>query len=308
MNAAGPRSNSFNYTLVRAVGDLRGDTHEGCPVYRVGPRAWPRETSLFVRRGARVGLFQTRTTDFSASEVDRVARALGQVYVDVSQKSAPDDFSADLRKLFADPRCASCPARASCAGLWAPSLRDVFGEDDARVREALSGLTGSVIDVGCGQGPYGDILEGRVREGLRYVGVDPDAAHVAALRARWPWAELRVGDAESLSGEDRFDHALVLRSWNHFRDPDAAVRAIAGLLRPGGTLTVVDNVAFGLVRTREQAQRAEGGPSGFEHYRNDGADEALAVIARAAPALRCVERRPITPEGSNQWLVRAVSP
>lgn len=308
MNADRPQSNSFNYTLVRGVGALRGEGFEGCPVYRAGPKTWPRETSLFVRRGDKVGLFQTTTTDFSVGEINHVVRELGQVYVDVSRKTAPDDFSADLRKLFVEGRCVQCPARAVCAGLWAPSARDVFYEDDARVRSLLAGLTGSVIDVGCGQGPYETLLEERAKAGVRYVGVDPDTVHVERLRERWPWAQVHVGEAETLSFDERFDHALILRSWNHFRDPHTAVASVAKLLRPEASLTVVDNVAFGLVRTPTQKHRAENGSAVFEHYRNDSDEEALAVISRAAPWLRCVERRSIAPTGSNQWLLRFIVP
>jgi len=88
------------------------------------------------------------------------------------------------------------------------------------------------------------------------------------LAARWPWANVRVGEAESLEGT--FDHVLLLRSWNHLRDPKRALERIVAVLRPGGTLTVVDNVAFGLVRSRAQAERAESGPAVHEHFRNDG--------------------------------------
>ena len=83
-----------------------------------------------------------------------------------------------------------------------------------------------------------------------------------------------------------------------------ATETFADMLRPGGTLTVVDNVAFGLVRGRREARVAERGPAVFEHFRNDGAAEAHALIARAAPSLALVERRDVSPATSNQWLLR----
>src|SRR5580704_16491263 len=43
--------------------------------------------------------FRTETTDFADAELLAVKEALGQVYVDVSKKLAPDDFARDLRKL-----------------------------------------------------------------------------------------------------------------------------------------------------------------------------------------------------------------
>ena len=100
----------------------------------------------------------------------------------------------------------------------------------------------------------------------------------------------------------------VLRSWNHLRNPVRAVETFARMLRPGATLTVVDNVAFGLVRGRRHAHEAENSAAAFEHYRNDGAAEAHAVIARAAGHLVCIERREVSPATSNQWMLRYQNP
>ena len=165
----------------------------------------------------------------------------------------------------------------------------------------------SVIDVGCGDGPYEDVLAQLAEAGtIRYTGVDPDAARVDGLRGRWPWAQLRVGDAESL-GEDtagQFDHVLVLRSWNHLRDPAVALARLIAALRSGGTLTIVDNIAFGLVRTREQAARGEGSDAGFEHYRNDGACDAQRLCDDLDVDLDLLESREVTASTGNQWLLR----
>jgi SAM-dependent methyltransferase len=127
---------------------------------------------------------------------------------------------------------------------------------------------------------------------------------VAAAAARRPWGRVRVGTAETLDGEALADAVLVLRSWNHIADPDRALAAFARLLRPGGTLLVVDNVAFGLARTRQQQRRAERGPAGFEHHRNDGAGEVHARVLRLALPLALAERCDVGPATSNQWLLR----
>jgi hypothetical protein len=67
-------------------------------------------------------------------------------------------------------------------------------------------------------------------------------------------------------------------------------------------LLVVDNVAFGLLRGREQAARAERGPGALEHHRN--ASAAQAHRATEGLPLRLVERRDVGPGTSNQWLLR----
>lgn len=296
-----PRSNSFHYTFEMPVGVLPAEQPALCPVRRTVSR-WDPARSLFLRRGARVGAYRTDTGDFTDAEIARVKHGLGQVYLDVSSKPFPDDFARDLVLLRRSAVCDGCPERGACPGLFDPSPGDVFTRDDAPVRAMLAALTGDVLDVGCGHAPYADAMAPGVASGaLRYTGLDPDPAAIAALRERWPRATLSVGGAEDLTAAARFDHALVLRSWNHLRDPVAASAALARALRPGGTLLVVDNVAFGLVRSRRHAQAAEGGPGVFEHFRNDGPDEALAHITRGAPGLALVARRDIAPGTSNQW-------
>lgn len=244
----------------------------------------------------------TRTGDFSDEQVARVKHARGQLYLDISGKPAPDDFSRDLVQLRRSDVCTGCAARDRCAGLFDPVREDVFRRDDDEVRGIVAGLEGDVLDVGCGEGPYGDVLAARAGSGaIRYVGVDPDVARVAALRARWPWAELHAASAEELDPARRFDHVIVLRSWNHLRNPLRALAIFATSLRPGGTLLVVDNEAFALVRARRHAETAERGESIFEHFRNDGADEAAAAVAAAVPSARPLLRRDVGPATSNQW-------
>jgi SAM-dependent methyltransferase len=252
-------------------------------------------------------VFRTDTSDFADAELLAVKEALGQVYVDVSRKLAPDDFARDLRKLRPSAECAACERRPACPGCWEAVREDVFTRDDAAVRAILAGLSGRVLDLGGGEAGYVAALAPRAAAGeVAYVCVDPDEGRLAVVAARFPFARCVAARAEDL-GDDlgAFDHVLVLRSYNHFADPARAIARAALRLRPGGTLTVVDNVAFGLVRTGAHAARAEGARENlFEHHRNDGAAEAAAIVASAAPGLRLVERRDVGPHTSNQWLLR----
>jgi hypothetical protein len=286
------RPNSFNYVFEALVPD-----REGCPLLDgVGVRPWDRARHLFVKNGARVARFRATTRDFADVELDEIKHRLGQLYIDRSTKPAPDDFARDLVMLQRSKICAPCPERDACTGLYEPLFDDVFARDDARVRAIVSALDGDVLDLGCGDGPYDDLLGPLVAAGrVRYVGVDP--------RPRRPrFGELRVCEAESLDEPARYDHVLILRSWNHLRDPARALVAAVRAMRPGALLTLVDNVAFGLARSAPQAARAEASRAGFEHFRNDDAGRAHE-IARAFP-LELVERRDVGPATCNQWLLR----
>lgn len=298
------RSNSFNYVY---EGLLESPTEE-CPL-RDGPLGvtpWDRGRHLFVRRGTRVARFRASTRDFSDDEIATIKHQTGQLYLDVSgDKDAPDDFPRDLLKLARSGLCAGCPEQPRCTGMFEPVGEDVFGPDDEHVRELLRGLSGTVLDVGCGDGPYDDLLQPLGESGaIRYFGLDPDGERVEALRARWPWAQIAVGEAEALNGTSagRYDHVLVLRSWNHLRDPERAVARLVAALEPGGMLTIVDNVAFGLARTRAKTAHAESSTARFEHYRNDAAEQAHRLVEPFG--LELLERRDVDPGTSNQWLLR----
>ncbi len=299
-----PRSNSFNYRFERLITRSAGSQ---CPLRGDGTTPWDRGRDLFVRNGERIALFRADTRDFGDDEIIALKHDLGQVYVDVSRKDAPDDFARDLVKLGRSGWCGGCPHEAECTGMYEPVHEDVFSRDDARVKAILGGLRGDVLDVGCGEAPYAEVLEPLARSGqIHYLGLEPEAGLVASLRDRHPWAEVEVGAAEDFDpGARRFDHVLILRSWNHLREPARALGRLLGALRPGGSLTIVDNVAFGLARTEAQARRGEGSRAGFEHYRNDDL-RAAHRWASAAPDfdLEPLERLEIAPDTSNQWLLR----
>lgn len=304
-----PRANSFNYALERV--HALALPEDRCPL-RDGPLGvtpWERGRHLFVRRGQRLARYRADTRDFTDLEIAAIKHELGQVYVDASRKPAPDDFARDLVPLARSPLCGGCPERSRCTGLYEPVFEDIFTRDDAEVRARLAEVAGDLLDLGCGEAPYAEVLRPRVRAGaLRYTGVDPDPAALARLRGRFPEATLHAGEAEALAPEGpRFDAVTVLRSWNHLRDPAAALRRALPRLRPGGLLLLVDNAAFGLARTAVQRQRGERGPAIREHYRNDGAGEADAIAARTATELgldlRCELRRDVAPGTSNQWVL-----
>ncbi len=268
-----------------------------------------RARAIFVRLnpragGGRAGLFETHTSDFSDEELLRVKNEHGQLYADVSRKLAPDDFSADLVKLRELPMCRECSARASCPGAYTMVRDDVFERDDRRVTEVLSELTGDVLDVGCGDAPYLDRIEPLIASGaIRYVGLDPDAGRLRVLASRYPLARFVMLKAEQAPTlKERFDHVLILRSFNHLEGPTSAVAALLQALRPGGTLTVVDNVAFGLVRLGIQARRAESSQAEHEHYQNADLTGAWELL-KGLP-LRVLEAHEVGPRSSNQWLLR----
>ena len=293
----GPRSNSFTYVATR---QLAGRPGPDCPLLREDHHH--RTRTVLLRRGGRLRLYETRSRDFTDGEIGATV-ALGQLYADISDKAAPDDFARDLRKLVCAPECEVCQKKSVCSRCYDLLGDDVFSRDDAALRAILAGLRGDVLDVGCGEGRYLDAFaEAAIAGDLRYRGVDPDAECLRSLRMRWPWADLVAGRAEDLRPDPAsVDHALLLRSYNHLERPRPVIEALVRALRPGGSLVVADNVAFGLLRDREHAARAEAGPARFEHYRNHDAGQARALI-EGLP-VRLIGRRDVGPRTSNQWVL-----
>lgn len=98
------------------------------------------------------------------------------------------------------------------------------------------GATARVIDVGCGDGRH---VAEAARRGCFAVGVDYDAAELAAARARLGAspADLVVGDATHLPFRDAaFDAVICTETLEHLPDDKSAIGEIARLLRPGGRL------------------------------------------------------------------------
>jgi MoaA/NifB/PqqE/SkfB family radical SAM enzyme/SAM-dependent methyltransferase len=314
-----PRSNSYNYQLAKLINlAVEPASHEQCPLRgELGVTPWDRGRDLYVRNGPRLARFRAESRDFSDVEIFEIKHELGQLYLDVSRKHAPDDFARDLVQLRRSSMCDGCPNFETCTGMFEPLLEDVFTRDDAKVRELLTQLRGDVLDLGCGEGPYADIFAPLATSGqIHYLGVDPDAHAIARLRERWPWASLSsrpgcraewiVAGGEQLELDERvFDHVLILRSWNHLREPERVLARLLPRVRAGGSLTIVDNVAFGLARTREQTHRAERSRAAFEHFRNDALSDAAAVLEAFTPAFGLVElaRLEVGPQTSNQWLL-----
>ena len=300
----GGRSNSFNLVPTgesHPAGDL-------CPV-RSGVEAGgmtPGWRTVHRVRDGRLESLVTDTRDFDREAVLGVTHGLGQIYVDRAGAILLDDFAAQLQGTEPMPWCAGCPVAGDCGGAFRPVEGDRFAAPEAEVRGILGGLSGVVLDVGCGAGRYPGLFEGLLADGAvtRYLALDPaPGAGVRDLAARFGQVEVLEQGVETLALPPRsVDHALVLRSHNHLDDPWEAYYRIISAIRPGGRLLVVDNTAFALVREDEAVRREVAGLDGLapEHLRNHTGPEAAAFLGRFP--LRLLRSSDVGPGTANQWL------
>jgi ubiquinone/menaquinone biosynthesis C-methylase UbiE/uncharacterized protein YbaR (Trm112 family) len=98
-----------------------------------------------------------------------------------------------------------------------------------------------LLDVAIGDGVY----TGWLPPDWSVVGVDVSTAQLSACRGRNAGRDLRLilGEAESLPFHDRqFDAVLSIGGFNHFNDPEGALREMARVARPGAPVVVSDEL------------------------------------------------------------------
>lgn len=115
-----------------------------------------------------------------------------------------------------------------------------------RTYDLLDGGPGArVLDVGCGTGRAAAELHAR---GLRVTGIDVGARILDVARARWPWLDLREGDATALRFDDgEFDAVRADKVLHALPDPAVAVAEAHRVLREGGRVVLLGQDWEGLL-------------------------------------------------------------
>ncbi len=118
---------------------------------------------------------------------------------------------------------------------------DMIRHDDV-IKTILDGArigTGThVLDVACGTGV---LMPDYLRRNVGAVtGVDISAEMVKIAAAKFPQENVRFLnlDVEDLPEEQRYDAIMIYNAFPHFPEPARLIGRLAGLLKPGGTLTV----------------------------------------------------------------------
>jgi SAM-dependent methyltransferase len=154
----------------------------------------------------------------------------------------------------------------------ARTLLDLLHSDTAYPAGSL------VLEAGCGVGAQTVTLAQRSPQ-AQFVSIDvePESVAAAARRvqaARVANVELRQADIFDLPFDDAsFDHVFVCFVLEHLARPVAALEILKGLIRPGGTITVIEGdhgstyfhpdsaAAHEAIQCQVELQRAAGGDS-----------------------------------------------
>jgi 2-polyprenyl-3-methyl-5-hydroxy-6-metoxy-1,4-benzoquinol methylase len=144
------------------------------------------------------------------------------------------DPQADLRRLVRSARA----GEVERAGVYY-RLDDYYGHVREDILPFIPRGTAEVLDVGCGRGLTGALLQQRL--GCRVTGVELNPA--VAREAAEHLHRVLVGDVESLAIDQRFDAILAIEVLEHLVDPKTFLVKLKSLLRPGGRIVMsVPNV------------------------------------------------------------------
>jgi ubiquinone/menaquinone biosynthesis C-methylase UbiE len=124
-------------------------------------------------------------------------------------------------------------------------MRIAVDDRDAWVVQALApALGGMVIDLGCGDGGVGVLLERAGVRPARLLGVDILEERLAAARTAVPWGEFLLSSADALPVADGSASAVVAMTLFSSLTDDWFMGRVASeidrVLEPGGHLVVYD--------------------------------------------------------------------
>ena len=98
-----------------------------------------------------------------------------------------------------------------------------------------------VLDVACGTGVlFPDYLKRNVAS-VTGIDISPEMAKIA--QEKFPDVKVICGDVETAEFSQKFDAIMVYNAFPHFPDPAHLIKVLAGLVKPGGKLSVAHGMS-----------------------------------------------------------------
>jgi ArsR family transcriptional regulator len=205
-----------------------------------------------------------------------------------------------LNTVLRDRRDRSRTYFSSAAGQWDKIRRELFG-DRSHLHALLALLDPAAVvgDLGAGTGHISLVLAPHVR---KVIAVDDSAAMLNAARKRLDGIrniELRRGDLSALPlGDAELDVAILNLVLAYVAEPEAALREVHRVLKPGGRVLIVDM----LPHDREDIAQEMG-----HFWRGFGSEEMREWCAAAGLADFVLHDIPADAEAKGPSLFSAVA-
>ncbi|MFD8378948.1 class I SAM-dependent methyltransferase [Streptomyces sp. NPDC059679] len=159
------------------------------------------------------------------------------------------------------------------------------------VVEELTGISGTVVDVGCGNGKYVGRLH-KDRPDLRVVGMDVSEGILGDVER-----PVLVADAQALPlADETVDAVLAMHMLYHVGDIPATVQELARVLRPGGVVIASTNSRTDKRELDQLWQRAAGdvlgvaeGPDRVSLSSRFSLEKAPGLLGAAFSAIRVLK-------------------
>ena len=98
-----------------------------------------------------------------------------------------------------------------------------------------------VLDVACGTGVLFPDYLARDVASVTAIDISPEMVKIAA--SKFPQVKVICGDVENTAFDRQFDCIMVYNAFPHFPDPEHLIEVLAGLLKPGGRLSVAHGMS-----------------------------------------------------------------
>lgn len=302
-----PRANSFNYVRQELTLPWVSDP-DMCTAFSSVPTVDPLR-NLWLVENERLVLHTTDTGDFDSAEIAQAKQTWSHLFIDRAAPGVLDDFVEGMRRVMPEPTCQACGHQDQCGRRFRMVDEQPFAREEAWIAQHMTQLRGRVLDVGCGEQLYREQLAPLVRAGtVQYTGLDPDEPSIARIRAALPEGRFFLTGIEDFCDEpNSYDHLVCLRSLNHVVDIDEALARMTRLLKPGGTLLIVETTPFAMLRRAAQVAAADQAPrAGHQHFRNVTSEEVIPLARRRG--LRTLEHQPASLATSNEWILLLALP
>jgi len=138
----------------------------------------------------------------------------------------------------------------------APTWDDEMIRDDAIISTILDnagvGKDMDILDVACGTGVLFDDYLGRGVSSVTGIDISSEMAKRAGAKYSDPRVKVICGDILTVSPSDQYDVVMVYNAFPHFPDPEALIKKLCQLTKPGGRVSI----AHGMSREKINAHHS----------------------------------------------------